>query len=146
MDIVISNRSNEAIPVVSTDEGGWCEMAEPGTPLTVSKELTNDLVIGDKPDVSEQIESGLGIAAKALRAFVAWRNDGTKPSQRAATLDQVNVVITNNGDNFVRVILGDGVTSNDVAPGVSYEAHAPGYVEVRELGVYKTDPNQKEAA
>jgi hypothetical protein len=133
MNLVISNRGNEAVPVMSTDEGGWCESALPGEPLTLTKDKTNDLVIGDKPDVSEQIRQGLGVAAKALKEILHLRKP--TPQTTGAALPEVNCIIGNNGPNTIRVILGDGQSDAEVAPGVNYSASAPGYIEIRELGL-----------
>jgi L-fucose isomerase-like protein len=146
MNIVITNRANEAVPVLSSDEGGWAEVVEPGTPLTIFRENTDVIIIGDKPDVSEQIKEGLGVVKKAVDKVRETLTAKPKDKGTMPTTDEVNVVIGNNGPNFIRVILGDGKTASDVPVGISYEAKAKGYVEVRELGLLAEDPNQKEAA
>jgi hypothetical protein len=146
MNIVITNRANEPVSVLSTDEGGWHEEVQPGEPLTLYRVDTDVIIIGDKPGVSEQIKEGLGVVKKVVDAVRETLHAKPKPKSTLPEQPMIHVLLTNNGPNSVRVILGDGKTASDVPTGVTYEAIAPGYVEVRELGVLAADPNQKEPA
>ena len=136
MNLVITNHATVPVPVLSSDEGGWHESAMPQIPLTITRDETNDLIIGDKPGVSEQIAEGLGVVVTVIKEALARIHARPKViSENAAETADINVVIGNNGPNHVRVILGDGQTDAQVAPGTNYQAMCQGYVEVRELGL-----------
>jgi hypothetical protein len=130
MNIVLTNQMTYPVPVMTKDDGGWCQTAEPGVPLTESGDA-HVIIVGNKPDVSEQILEGLHTALDVLKAFIHLQ----KPKAAGEPVPSLSFMIGNNGPNPIRVILGDGQTDAEVAPGVTYIAHAPGYIEIRELGL-----------
>ena len=144
MKLTITNNQNHAVPIMSTDGEGFVESLEPSQPYELDNEI-QVLIIGNKPSVTEQIETAfkrLGATAKAL--ITAWQG---RNNQVSTADGNVACTIENKGEEkAVRVILGDGVTDHNVAPGERYEATAWGYLELRELGNVQQDPNQHEAA
>lgn len=148
MRLTITNKAAAPVPVMSNDGGGWVQAAEPGAPLDIDRDDSDVIIVGDKPSVTEQIQQGLQVLAKTVKALVAaWRKHHEKQtaSPEAVALP-VSVDFQNRGANPVRAILGDGVTDVNILPGALYHAEAPGYVELRELGKVAVDPNQHEAS
>lgn len=129
MNIVLTNHGNEAQFVTN---GEYVETVQPGEPLTFT--AGEVYIVGDKPDTVDAIKEGLGTMVGAAKDLLSLK----KPTGPEAP-PTLNFTIGNNGPNSIRVILGDGVTANDVAPGVSYQAVCPRYIEIRELGL--VDPN-----
>lgn len=143
MQLTLTNNLGDPVPVMSTDEGGWAESLEPGLPLTLDHTGSDVVIVGDKPDVIEQIQQGVAVIGTVVRDLltqIAGRRGATVP------LDSVAVTIANHGEKAVRCILGDGTTDHDIQPGEIYDAGARGYIELRELGDVAVDPNQHEAA
>jgi hypothetical protein len=130
MNIVLTNHMSYPVPVMTSDEGGWCESAAPGVPLTIAGD-EGVIIVGDKPNVSENILEGLHTALEALKAFIKLQ----KPKKDGEAVENLSFTIGNNGPNAIRVILGDGTTDEEVPPGMNYSARSPGYIEIRELGL-----------
>jgi hypothetical protein len=142
MKLKLTNQTSSALPIMSTDEGGWADVLQPNTPYTLTHNASDVIIIGDKPDVREQIEQGIAtIGAVAREIINAFKS---RLGGRAGA-PMVSAIIENDGDKSVRVILGDGVSDWVVNPGEMYPASAHAYLELRELGDVAT-PYQPEAA
>lgn len=131
MKLSLTNNTNE--PEAIVDPGGtWADALMPNTPLNVDNDSTV-LVIGDKPDVREQLQQAAqtftGMVKQAL-TLIAGRKQHARAASKA---EQVSTTILNRGAQAVRVILGDGTTDTTIAPGGSQLCSAAGYLEVREL-------------
>lgn len=118
----------------------WTQILEPGVPFESNSEQSI-VIIGDKPSVREQIEQGLATAGAALRELYDAIRERRKPQISGEPLPKISVTLTNHGENAIRVILGDGVTDVQVAPGTTSELEAPGYLELRELGLVQQPHN-----
>jgi hypothetical protein len=153
MKLVLTNTGSTAIPVIEPTPGnvirgragreereGWIEILQPNQPLTVD-EGTSVLVIGDKPSVREQFERAYVVLTESAQALLQAYHNRTRPDMPTDDTQTVNVTIQNNGQNAVRVILGDGVTDVTVAAGAVQDASAKGYLELRELGLIQQPHN-----
>jgi len=133
MILTLTNQAAHAVPIMSTDEGGWSASLEPGVSWALPYIDSSVVIIGNKPSVTEQIQQGLATIAKTVKALIAtWQahNNNLNEASEAG----VKVAITNGGTQAVRVILGDGVHDYSVSPNETYQAQAWGYLELRELG------------
>lgn len=133
MKLTLTNNQNHPVPIMSDQGEGFADELQPSQAYELDRSETV-FVIGNKPNVTEQITTGLAaIAATVKRMVATWqgRNNSTTSHEAAA----VNVTIINHDEKDVRVILGDGTTDATAAgQGARYEAIAWGYVELRELG------------
>lgn len=145
MKLTLTNNQTHPVPLISDQGEGFAEELQPSQAYEFDMPYTV-AIIGNKPSVTEQITTGLGVIAETVKRIVAaWQ--GGNNSVAAHESAAVNVTIINNGEKSVRVILGDGTTDATVAgQGERFEATAWGYVELRELGDVAVDPNQHEAA
>lgn len=150
MNLTLTNNGPEAVtvsgiesPSVTLGESGlagsrggtaWTDVLNPGDPWETTGDDTV-IVVGDKPSVREQIEQGLATATSAVKELYAAIRGRRKPVIEGEPPPEVTLLIANHGTNAVRVILGDGVTDMTVAPGTSMPCIAPGYLELRELGL-----------
>lgn len=132
MYLTLTNNTSGALPLMSTDEGGWVETLAPGQPWALTHVDSDVVIIGNKPSVTEQLRQGLAIVAAAMARIISvWHShNNAQPNAADAT---VRVAIQNTGEKSVRVVLGDGVNDYVVAPGETYQAQAWGYLELREL-------------
>jgi hypothetical protein len=137
MNLVLTNQTSTELPVMSKDEGGWCEVLPPNGMLTVQHTNSDVIIIGDKPDVTDVLKKtvkSVGALLKKLKDRIDGDAATPKKGTPPPSLQDVSVLIGNNGQQPIRVILGDGVTDKTVEPSASYEARAGGYIEIRELG------------
>jgi len=136
MNLTLTNTGAVAVPVASTDEGGWVDALEPNVGYEVNRPNTSVIIIGNKPDVQEQLQQAASIMselAKKLLTAIAGRKENVGDTPIVA--ETVSVDIRNNSSSdAVRVILGDGVTDVTVQHGAIQNCTAPGYLELRELG------------
>ena len=138
MNIVLNNQSGYGT-VASTEQGdGWCVELQTFIPVGINQPDTSIVIVGDKPGVTENIITGL---KTVVQAATVWIHRPQK-KEYADTGEQLIVSIGNNGPNPVRVILVDGTTDCEVPPGVTYQAHAVGYIEIRELGLANVDETE----
>jgi hypothetical protein len=143
MHIVITNNSPAATIVSSRDEGGWAEPLPQSLATTINHHDSDVMIIGDKPKVTEEILKSLKAIAEVIER---WKIRPRPTPQSAKPVPEpLAVVIANNGNKAVRIISNNGRLSNDLAPGVSYQATSTDYIELRELGNVQQDPNQHEA-
>lgn len=134
MQITITNLAPVAVPFVSSQAGGIAELLAPNDPATFHDDQLTVAVAGDKPSFIDEVQEALeGIADVIKRIITFWRERAAQDDVEAANV--VNVRITNQGSNGLRVILGDNTNDYTVQPGDVYDASAPGFVEIRELGV-----------
>lgn len=139
MQLSLTNNTQEPEAIAAPD-GSFADALTPGTPYDFSNDAAQVLVIGDKPDVREQLQQAAGVLsgiAKHLLTLIAGRK---QQAQAANVNETVDVTILNRGAKSIRVNLGDGVTDQQVDAGQSATVRALGYVELRELG--DLDPSQ----
>lgn len=136
MNLTLTNTGAVAVPVASTDEGGWVDALEPNIGYEVNRPGTTVIVVGDKPDVREQLQQAASIMstlAQKLLTAIAGRKENVGETPIVA--ETVSVDIRNNSSsNAVRVILGDGTTDMTIQHGAIQNCTAKGYLELRELG------------
>lgn len=96
------------------------------------------LILGDKPGVKSQFEEA-GSVLRDTAEGVRNRDPDAIRSAGSGAPQQVAVILRNEGTNAVRAILGDGVTDRTVLPSTTADLSAPGYIELRELGL--VNPN-----
>jgi hypothetical protein len=133
MDIVLTNQTSVSIPAMSDDDNGWCRNLEPGVSETISGTNTEVVIIGYKPSVTENIVKGLKSVGHVIEAWL--KRVTASPTSTKPVSEALSVRIGNNGTNPIRVVLGDGMTANDIQPGATYSATSVGYIELRELGL-----------
>lgn len=105
MRLTITNTGPIAVPVSS---GGWADALPPGEPVTVDEDSV--AIVGLKPDVRQQFEQAFSVMSDTARALLqAWKTRAA-PDMPTHDTEVFSVSLTNDGDNAVRVILGDGVT------------------------------------
>src|SRR4051794_3234686 len=125
MHLVLLNQGATA-QLVADPSGSLVEGVEPGMTLVVDDAAHSVLIVGDKPTVREQLSTAAGILtelATKLRDLIAGRAAGTHTD----AVEEVAFNIRNHGTNAVRVILGDGVTDETLAPGATADFKARGY-------------------
>jgi hypothetical protein len=143
MNLVLTNNGGYPTVAASDDGDGWCAELATGIPVGLNNPDVVVVIVGDKPGVTESIIDGIKVVAGAVLAWLSRDKEAVDVTHP----EHLNVMIGNNGPNFVRVIMGDGTTDTEVAPGVSFMAQSVGYIEIRELGLvseYKAE--QPEAA
>jgi hypothetical protein len=128
MRLTLTNTGNAPVPVMSSDEGGWCEPINPGVETHLDKAGSDVWIIGDKPDVLESIKEGLEVIVKML---TFWKE---KQKEVGVEDARVEMTISNNGEKPVRCILGDPTKDITINPGENVDVSAAGYLELRELG------------
>lgn len=132
MKLSLTNMTNEP-ESVADPAGTWADALNPNTPLDVDNDL-GVLIIGDKPDVREQLEQAgktVGVLVMHLLTLIRGRKQHAQATNKP---EQVSTTILNRGAQAVRVILGNGTTDTTIAPGGSQLCSAAGYLELRELG------------
>lgn len=140
MNLAITNQSHIDLPVIDP-QNDWNDVIEPGDVLNTG-DMTLVLILGDKPSVRQQVEQGITVLLKVVRAALErWRDQAQQQDDSLS----VYALIHNDGDKSVRCILDDGVTEVTIAPGEEFQAQAKLYIELRELGDVAVDPNQHEA-
>ncbi len=142
MFLTLNNKTANNIVVASEDEGGWVEALRPNEPEVISRPGSDVIIIGDKPDVIDNIRQGLRTLSTLVLNLLAALVD--RRSRGGVAPEPLEVEITNKGSRPVRVILGDGVTDYELASDETYLASAAGYIELRELGLVNM-PDQPEA-
>lgn len=119
------------MPLYSTQNKGFAYDLDPGEGYTIDSEAVTVASVGDNPTFREEVEEALETIVEAIAALVMF----WKRKQPDADPALVNVLILNEGTSALRVLLGSNVAEVQVEPGVTYEANAPEYLELRELGV-----------
>jgi hypothetical protein len=117
MKLVIKNTGTVQTTVASED---LAIGLDPGEEATIDSD-SGVVVYGPKPGVVDQFKK----VASLLKSLV----HGQKPASNV----NVSAVITNCGTSSVRIIKGDGVTDETLAPNTSFSGSAM-YLELRELG------------
>lgn len=140
MNVTITNSSDIACAIT---DGEWVDVIGPKASFTSSDATV--LILGDKPSVREQLEAGLKAIGELAKRVLEWMARRQQPLE-GHTPAPIAVEIKNTGVNAVRVILDDGVTDSELAPGATQPFEAKDYIELRELGLVAQDPNQHEAA
>jgi hypothetical protein len=131
MHITVTNLGTIAVPFSSTQDKGFVYDLQPGEPSTVDSAAVTVASVGDNPTFREEVEEALETLLENIASLVLfWRR-----KQPDADPVPVSVSIWNQGDNALRVLLGSNVNEVQVEPGATYEANAPEYLEIRELGV-----------
>lgn len=152
MKLTLTNVGPIALPIIEPETGNlirgrvgrgpretFAEVLEPGTAF--SYDGPSVAVIGDKPSVREQFDRAFEVMSESAQALLEAYHNRTRPNMPTDNTDTVSVTIQNDGTNAVRVILGDGVTDHNVAPGAIFDASAKGYLELRELGLIQQPHN-----
>src|SRR5262245_19813488 len=129
MKLTITNTGDIAVPITS---GENTAVLEEGVPYELDGPTV--AIIGLKPSIREQFERAYHVLTESARALLEAFQNRTKPDMPKDDTPTVAATIQNHGVNAVRVILGDGVTDETVAPGTVLMTSAKGYLELRELG------------
>ncbi|HXD04440.1 MAG TPA: hypothetical protein VN680_00195 [Burkholderiaceae bacterium] len=131
MNITVTNLGTVAVPFFSTQDKGFVVPIEPNQSHTLNSTAVTVTSVGDNPTFREEVEEALETLVEAIASFVMfWKRK--QPDEDPVI---VRVMIQNHGTNGLRVLLGSNVNEVQVEPGVTYEANAPEFVEIRELGV-----------
>jgi len=131
MQLSLTNNTDE--PEVIADPGGtWADALTPNTPYDMDNGLTV-VIIGDKPDVREQLEQAASVLTGITKHLVSLIAGRRAHAQAINKPEYVSTTILNRGGQPVRVILGDGTTDVTINPGGSKVCAAGGYLELREL-------------
>lgn len=125
MKLTLTNETQTEVPVCG-ENGKFVNLT--GTE-SIDWSGTDVLVIGDKPNVTEKLVDAIGDLAKAALHKLRLRKKGA-----SAPEPDLVVTIKNDESATQRVILGDGVTDIQLAPGDTYRAVSPEYIEIRTLG------------
>jgi|SRR5882672_3891222 len=131
MKLTLTNFGPIAVPLIAGDQ---VDPLEPGTAFNYDGG-ESVAVIGDKPSVRTQFQQAYDVLSATAKALLEAFQTRTAPNMPTDDTATVNITIQNNGANAVRVILGDGVTDFNLAPGAIQDATAKGYLELRELGL-----------
>lgn len=146
MNLAIDNMGQESLPV-SVIDGGTPQVDEVAGGVTYYvRDDSTIVIVGHKPDLEEQLRTAGEVLVETLRHIVTAIAGRGQVAPQELLKQSLTVSIENNGDNPVRVILGDGVSDTTVQPGAIYTASAQGYVEIRELGhvPQSDDPAQQQ--
>ena len=130
MKITLTNTGKVAVPVASTDEGGWVEQLQPGAASTIDKAGSDVWIVGDKPGVADALEQ----AKDALVKLVTFWKDKQKEVEGEEEQGVIHLTIGNEGEKPIRVIPGDPTRDVHVEPNSDLQISAKDYVEIRELG------------
>jgi hypothetical protein len=146
MELTITNLGT-AGTVVSTVDGSAPRVEELGAGMSTF--VTGDctiVVVGDKPDLVEQLSQAAAIMGELLRKILAKLRARQEGRAAVEATPLVHVAIDNRGRLPVRAILGDGMTDEAIAPGLRTELRCKGYIELRELGdvPQSDDPAQQQ--
>jgi hypothetical protein len=146
MELTITNLGT-AGTVISVVDGAAPKVEELGA--GVSTFVTGDCtvaIVGDKPDLAEQLGQAAAIMGELLRKILAKLRARQEGRAAVEATPLVHIAIDNRGRLPVRAILGDGITDETIAPGQRTEAKCKGYIELRELGdvPQSDDPAQQQ--
>ena len=135
MNVTITNLGPVAVPFASTDHEGFVQSIEPNEAATTNDPEVVIASVGDNPTLREEFDEGREELRDGLVKLVTlWREH--RPEGFSDDADPVvKVSIFNRGQNALRVLLGSNTNEWEVRPGQTFVAEAPGYVEIRELGV-----------
>jgi hypothetical protein len=103
-------------------------------PYTLDSPDVTVLNIGDNPSALEEFSDGLKAFIDGVAKLVTFWRDHTEQQDDGGE-PQVYAEIKNAGANGLRVLLGSNVEEVHVGAGGTADVTAPGYVEIRELGV-----------
>lgn len=134
MNVILVNLGSVAVPVSSSQDKGWATMLDPNEPFILNSPAVTVASVGDNPSFSEELTEGVQNIIEQLGKLVTFWRDHTE-QQIEGSPGTVLVQIENRGPNALRVLLGINTNEVTVNAGTTYEAEAPGYVEIRELGV-----------
>jgi hypothetical protein len=110
-----------------------------GAPLDTSSQGTQSvMIVGDKPSVTEQLQEAGNVIGDAVDA-IRNRDKDALTQAGSGPRGTISIFVVNLGPNSVRAILGDGYSDQTVTPNTSAVLTAPGYIELRELGL--VNPN-----
>lgn len=143
MNLTLTNKTATPVTVASPDEEGWVDVLHPEVGYEVNRPATTVIIIGDKPDFREQLAQAKDVLSAVARKLVAAITGSDTATPLAATAEAVSVDVQNNGENDVRVILGDGVSDITVAHAAMQNCAAKGYLELRELGMVNPNIEQQ---
>jgi hypothetical protein len=129
MELKLMNEGTESVAIHGDD---WVDAIGAGAEYTVNRSDTV-VIVGDKPDVREQLAQGKEILTELARKVIT-AIAGRTSNPKAAPAAALNFRITNLGDKDVRVILGDGVSDLTITAQGTQNCKAMGYLELRELG------------
>jgi hypothetical protein len=132
MNLSLTNNTDEP-EVIGTPDGSWAGALTPNTPLDFNSDATV-LVIGDKPEMREQLERAAGTLSGVVKHLLTLVFGRKQQAEASAVVEVVSVTVLNRGAQPVRVILGEGVADLVIEPGASTLCFARGYLEMRELG------------
>lgn len=133
MKLTLTNQGAEALPIYAP-KNDWADALFEGVPMSIDDD-TVVLIIGDKPDVRDQLEQAAHVLSEVARRVIDAVTNRVKPDTSTAPLPaKVTVLIENTGLSAVRVLLGNGTDDFEVAAGDTETCIAAGYLELRELG------------
>src|SRR4030095_5535016 len=132
MKLSLLNKGTESVLVVDSD-GNIVDALEPQLPYEIDDPATV-LVIGDKPDLREQLAQAKDVLSKVAQKIIAAISGRVSPSLQGSVSETITVSVRNSGGETVRAIRGDGKTDMTIAPGSTQDVMSMGYIELRELG------------
>lgn len=134
MHIVITNTGTVAVPFSSSKDTGFVFMLEPNEPYALDNDKISVANVGDNPSFMEELRDSLKNLVDVLGKFLTFWRDHSAAVDGLGNA-QIDARIENKGTNGLRVILGDNTVDYTVEPGMTYNARAVEYIEIRELGV-----------
>lgn len=136
MNVTLTNLGSLAVPYSSSQDKGFAALLEPSVPVTLSSEDVTVLNVGDNPSALEELTEGVQHIIEQLgKLLTFWRDHAETVEHDGQATRPVSVKIENHGTNALRVLLGINTEEVQVGAGEAVVAEAPGYVEIRELGV-----------
>jgi len=136
MKAVLTNLGSVPVPASSTEGDGFVAELLPQEPYTLDNDSVGVLLIGDNPDMREDLfETFKNVADFFARIVTFWRDNERKVGTKQRPV--VNVRVQNTmPEHGLRVRQGDDVNLDiEIAAGTTGEANGANYVELRELGL-----------
>lgn len=139
MNFSMKNTGNLTIPLYAHQGGaGLLEKVEPGDSYQVDKAGFSVINLGYNPTAVEEFSSTVEVFAEGLHQLID--RILSRPKAEAEGVDddedyEVQATITNHGPNELRVLLGSNIDERVLHVDESADLTAPGYIEIRELGV-----------
>lgn len=132
MQVTLTNLGTEEVPVTSSQGDGFAALLQPGVAFTVDDDQLTVLTVGDNPSFMEDFKDAMEGIADTIVAIIKFWEERPAPKAGEDPFVRVRVVA---GDNSIRVTSDDRNNDYEVVPGSTYDASAPNYVELRQLGV-----------